>query len=74
VVVGLDAIPSLVVPNFAPQEVLPPIQNEHGDVMEDSEWAHKGSRWCCKVDACTSSYVAKWLLRQHLERTHSFRM
>jgi hypothetical protein len=28
--------------------------------MEDSEWAHKGSRWCCKVDACTSFYVFKW--------------
>ncbi len=48
-----------------------PIQNESGDV---SEWAHKNSRWFCKVDACTSSYAAKWLLCQHLEQTHSFRM
>jgi hypothetical protein len=29
--------------------------------MEDSEWAHKGSRWFCKVDACTSFYATKWL-------------
>ncbi len=43
-----NAIPSLIVPNLAPQKVFPPIQNEHGDAMEDSEWAHKGSRWCCR--------------------------
>ncbi len=42
--------------------------------MEDGEWAHKGSRWCCKVDPCTSSYVAKWLFCQHLEQTHSLQM
>jgi len=58
-VVRLNAIPSLVVLDFAPQEV-PPIQDEHGNVMEDNEWAHKGSRWCCKVDACTSFYVVQW--------------
>jgi hypothetical protein len=63
VVVGLDAIPSSIVPNLTPQKVLPIIQDEHGDVKEDSEWAHKGSRWCCKVDACTNSYAAKWLFR-----------
>jgi hypothetical protein len=45
-----SAIPSLVVPDFAPQKVLPPIQDESGDAMEDNEWAHKGSRWVCKVD------------------------
>jgi hypothetical protein len=56
----LDAIPSSIVPKFAPQEVLPPIQNEHENAMEDSEWVHKGSRWCHKVDACTSFYVVKW--------------
>ncbi len=67
VVASPDATPSLVVPNFAPQEVPLPIQNEHGDAMEDSEWAHKGSGWFCKVDACTSSYVTKWLFYQHLE-------
>jgi hypothetical protein len=59
-VVRLNAIPSLVVPDFAPQEVPPPIQDEHGNVMEDSEWAHKGLRWCCKVDACINSYVVQW--------------
>ncbi len=52
-------------------KVPPPIQDESGDV---SEWAHKSSRWFCKVDACISSYAAKWLLCQHLEQTHSFRM
>ncbi len=72
-VVGPNAIPSSIVPNITPQKV-PPILDEHGDVMEDSEWAHKGSRWCCKVDACFNFYAAKWLLHQYLERTHSFRM
>jgi hypothetical protein len=61
-------IPSLVAPDLALQKVPPPIQDESGDV---SEWARKGSRWFCKVDACTISYVTKWLLRQHLEQTHS---
>jgi hypothetical protein len=46
-----NAIPSLIVPNLAPKEVLVLIQDEHEDAMEDSEWPHKGSRWCCKVDA-----------------------
>jgi len=62
VVASPNAIPSSIVPNFGPQEVLPPIQDEHGNAMEDNEWAYKGSRWCCKLDACTSSYEAKWLL------------
>jgi hypothetical protein len=61
-VVGPNAIPSLVVLDLALQEVFLPIQDDHGDAMDDSEWAHKGSKWCCKVDACTSSYVAKWLI------------
>jgi hypothetical protein len=59
VAIGPNVIPSLVVSDFAPQEVPLPIQDESGDV---SEWVHKSSRWFCKVDACTSFYVAKWLL------------
>jgi len=84
VVVGLDviphyicwfsAIPSSVVLDLAPQNVPPIIQDENGDAMEDSEWAHKSSRWFCKVDACTTPYVAKWLLRQHLKHTNSLWM
>jgi hypothetical protein len=71
VVVGPNAIPSLIVLDFALQEVPPLIQDENGDV---SEWAQKGSKCSCKVDACTSFYVAKWLFYQHLEQTHSLRM
>jgi hypothetical protein len=71
VVVSPYAIPSSIVLDLAPYEIPPPIQDEHGDAMEDSDWAHKGSRWCCKVDACISYYAIKWLLCQHLERTHS---
>jgi hypothetical protein len=67
VVVGLNAIPSLIIPNLAPQKVPFPIQNEHGDAMEDSEWVYKGLRWCCKMDACIVSYAPKWLFCQHLE-------
>jgi len=61
VVAGPNAIPSIVVPDLAPQEVASPNQDEHGNAMEDNEWAHEGSRWCYKVDACTSFYVTKWL-------------
>jgi hypothetical protein len=32
-------MPSSIVPNHAFQEVPPLIQDEHGDAMEDSEWA-----------------------------------
>jgi hypothetical protein len=45
-----NAIPSSIISDLAPQKVIPPIQNENGNAMEDSEWAHKGSRWFCKVD------------------------
>jgi hypothetical protein len=55
VVVSPYAILLSIVPNFAPQELPLLIENDHGDVMEDSEWVHKGSRWCYKVDACTNS-------------------
>jgi hypothetical protein len=37
VVVGPDAIPSLVVLNITLQEVFLPIQYEHEDAMEDNE-------------------------------------
>jgi hypothetical protein len=37
VVVGPDAIPSLVVLDIIPQEIFPSIQNEHGNTMEDNE-------------------------------------
>ncbi len=30
-----------------------------GDTMEDVARVHEGSRWICKVDACTNSYVTK---------------
>jgi hypothetical protein len=53
-----NAIPSSIVPDFAPQNVPPPIQDEHGNAMEDSKWVHKGSKCCHKVDACT---IFMWL-------------
>ncbi len=71
VVPSPNVIPSLIVPNLALQEVPPPVQDENGDV---SEWAQKSSKCFCKVDACTSSNVAKWLFCQHLEKTHSLQM
>ncbi len=42
--------------------------------MEEIEWVHEGSRWCCKVDACTSFYAAKWLFHRHLDQTHGHQM
>jgi len=38
--------------------------------MEENEWVHEGSRRCCKVNACTSFYVAKRLFHRHLDQTH----
>ncbi len=73
-VLWFNAIPSSIIPNLAPHELHLPIQDEHGDAMENNEWAHEGSKWCYKVDACTRSYVAEWLLYKHLEQTHSLWM
>jgi hypothetical protein len=61
VVVGPNAILSLVVPNPTHKEVFFWVQDEHGDVMDDNEWATEGSKWCCKVSTCICSYAAKWL-------------
>ncbi len=58
-----------LVPNLdlAPQKVPPPpMQDEHGDAMEEDEWVHESSTRCCKVNACTSSYVAKWLFHRYM--------
>jgi hypothetical protein len=67
VVVGPNAILSSILPNLACQELFLSIQDEHEDVMDDNEWVNEGSKWCCKVDTCTCSYVAKWLFCKHLE-------
>jgi len=45
VVVGPNVIPSLIAPSIAPQEVPFPIQDEQGDVMEDSECVDGVVRW-----------------------------
>ncbi len=37
VVASPYVIPSLVVLNIVPHKVLPPIQDEHGNTMEDNE-------------------------------------
>jgi hypothetical protein len=50
------------------------MQDEHGDVMEDNESVHEGSKWCCKVDARINFYATKWLFHKHLDRTHGLRM
>jgi hypothetical protein len=50
------------------------MQNEHGDVMEKNEWVHEGSRWCCKVNACTRFYAPKWLFCRNLDQKHGFQM
>jgi hypothetical protein len=35
----LDLVPN---PDPASQEVHPPMQDEHGDAMEEFEWVHEG--------------------------------
>ncbi len=67
----INSIPNL---DLASQEFPPPMQDEHGDVMEENEWVHEGSRGCCKVNACTSFYVAKCLFHRHLDQTHGLQM
>jgi hypothetical protein len=49
------------IPNLDPtsQKVLHPMQDEHGDAMEENEWVHEGSRACYKVNACNNSYATK---------------
>ncbi len=42
--------------------------------MEDAGWVHKGSRWKCKINGCTNTYVAKWLFCQHLDNKHGLHM
>ncbi len=42
--------------------------------MEDTNWVHEGSRWKCKINGCTDTYVAKWLFRQHLDNKHRLHM
>jgi hypothetical protein len=42
--------------------------------MEDVNWVHEGSRWICKFNGCIDSYMAKWLLRWHLDNKHSHHM
>jgi hypothetical protein len=37
-------------------------------------WVHEGSRWICKVDACTNSYVTKWLFHWYLNKIHGLHM
>jgi hypothetical protein len=60
--------------DLAPQKVLPPMQDEHGDAIEKNEWVHEGSKRCYKVNACTNSYVAKLLFCKHLDQTHGLCM
>jgi len=67
----VDSIPN---PDHVLQKVPPPIQNEHGNAMEENEWVHEGSRRCCKVNACISFYAAKWLFHKHLDQTHGLQM
>jgi hypothetical protein len=50
------------------------MQNEHGDAKQENEWVHEGLRGCYKMNACTSSYAAKWSLRKHLDQTHGLQM
>ncbi len=42
--------------------------------MEDVDWVHEGSKWKCKINGCTNTYAAEWLLRQHLDNKHGLCM
>jgi hypothetical protein len=42
--------------------------------MEDADWVHKRSRWKCKINGCTNTYAAIWLLHQHLNNKHGLCM
>jgi hypothetical protein len=50
------------------------MQDEHGDGIEENEWVHEGSKACCKVNACSNSYVAKWLFCKHLDQVDGLQM
>jgi hypothetical protein len=42
--------------------------------MEDLDWVHKESRWVCKINGCTNSYIVKWLLCHHLNNKHELHL
>jgi hypothetical protein len=42
--------------------------------MDENEWVQESSRRYCKVNACPSFYVAKWLFHKHLDQTHGLQM
>jgi len=42
--------------------------------MEDVDWVHERLRWKCNINGCMDAYVAKGLLRQHLDNKHKLRM
>jgi hypothetical protein len=43
-------------------------------VIKYANWVHKRSRWKCKINGCTDTYVTKWLLHQHLDNKHELCM
>jgi hypothetical protein len=62
-------IGALVASHESDQVEIPP-----NHAMEDANWVHEGSIWKCKINGCTNAYVAKWLLRQHLDNKHGLCM
>ncbi len=60
---------ALVASHESDQVEVPP-----NHAMEDANWVHKGSRWKCKINGCTHTYVVKWLFCQHLDNKHGLRM
>ncbi len=68
-ILNVVLIGALVASNESDQVEIPP-----NHAMEDANWVHKRSKWKCKINGCTNTYAAKWLLRQHLDNKHELRI
>ncbi len=68
-ILNVVLVGALVASHESDQVKIPP-----NHAMEDADWVHEGSRWKCKINGCTNTYAAKWLLCQHLDNKYGLHM
>ncbi len=68
-ILNVIIVRALVASHESDQVELPP-----NHVMEYVDWVHEQSRWKCKINGCTNTYVVKWLFHRHLDNKHRLRI
>jgi hypothetical protein len=68
-ILNVILVGALVASHESDQIQIPP-----NHAMEDANWVLERSRWKCKINGCTDTYAAKWLLCQHLDNKHRLHM